>query len=139
MDWKPGEDGYSEEELKMVHETRKILGDEGIGVSPTAVRVPVATGHAESLHVQCEAPLNASDVLKALRDAPGIVVQDEGHYVPGGHPQPAEAAGQDPVYVGRVRNDLAVPGAINLWVVADNLKKGAALNAVQIAEKLIAS
>jgi aspartate-semialdehyde dehydrogenase len=133
MDWKAGADDYSEEELKLVHETRKILEDDEIGVSPTCVRVPVAMGHSESLHIQCHDPIDAAAVRRALADAPGIVVQDEG-YVPGKHPQPVDCAGTDPVFVGRIRNDLAVPGAVNLWVVADNLRKGAALNAVQIAE-----
>jgi aspartate-semialdehyde dehydrogenase len=137
MDWNPGEDGYSEEELKLVHETRKIMGDEKIAVSPTAVRVPIATAHAESLHVRCAAPITAEQVREAMRHAPGVVLQDTGEYVPGAHPQPVEAAGQDAVFVGRIRNDLAVDGAVNLWVVADNLRKGAALNAVQIAELLL--
>ncbi len=136
MDWKPGTDGYSEEELKLVHETRKILGDAEIGVSPTCVRVPVVTGHSESLHVQCHEPISAAAVLRALSNAPGVVVQDEG-YVPGKEPQPLACAGTDPVFVGRIRDDLAVPGAVNLWVVADNLRKGAALNAVQIAKLLV--
>jgi aspartate-semialdehyde dehydrogenase len=137
MDWKPGEDGYSEEELKMVHETRKIMGDENIAVSPTAVRVPIATCHAESLHVRCEDPIDAEQVREAMRHAPGVVLQDDGEYAPGAHPQPLLAAGQDAVFVGRIRNDLAVAGAVNLWVVGDNLRKGAALNAVQIAELVL--
>jgi aspartate-semialdehyde dehydrogenase len=136
MDWKAGVDGYSEEELKMVHETRKILGDPSIGVTPTCVRVPVVTGHSETVFVRCAGPLDADVVRQALRRAPGVVVQDDG-YVPGGEPQPFGCAGRDPVYVGRIRGDLAVPGAINLWIVADNLRKGAALNAVQIAELLL--
>jgi aspartate-semialdehyde dehydrogenase len=135
MDWKAGTDGYSEEELKLVHETRKILEDDEIGVSPTCVRVPVTMGHSESLHIQCHEPIDAATVRRVLSEAPGIVVQDDG-YAPGKHPQPVDCAGTDPVYVGRIRNDLAVPGAVNLWVVADNLRKGAALNAVQIAELL---
>ncbi len=135
MDWPAGVDGYSEEELKMVHETRKILGDETIGVSPTCVRVPVATSHSESILVRCREPLSAERVRQALAAAPGVVVQDEG-YVPGKEPQPLAAAGRDAVYVGRIRNDVGVPGAVSLWVVADNLRKGAALNAVQIAEIL---
>ncbi len=135
-DWKTGSDDYSEEELKMVHETRKILGDETIGVSPTCVRVPIATAHSESIHVQCHRPIDAEEVRRALARAPGVVLQDEG-YQPGKHPQPLAAAGTDEVFVGRIRNDLAVPGAVNLWVVADNLRKGAALNAVQIAETVI--
>jgi aspartate-semialdehyde dehydrogenase len=132
-DWKPGRDGYSEEELKMVNETRKILGDDSIGVTPTCVRVPVVRGHSESVHVQFKQPMSAKKAIELLRGAPGVTLV-EGEYRPGGEPQPLQAAGTDPVFVGRVRDDLAVPGAINLWVVSDNLLKGAALNAVQIAE-----
>ncbi len=134
-DWKPGSDGYSEEELKMVNETRKILGDATIGVTPTCVRVPVVTSHSEAIHVQFHEPLSAAEALELLRGAPGVTLV-EGEYRPGGEPQPLLATDTDPVYVGRVREDLAVPGALNLWVVADNLRKGAALNAVQIAEVL---
>jgi aspartate-semialdehyde dehydrogenase len=132
-DWKPGRDGYSEEEIKMVNETRKILGDERIGVSPTTVRVPVVTGHSEAVYVRCERKLTVAEVRDALKAAPGVVLMDDG-YAPGKHPQPIDCAGKDPVFVGRIREDLAVPGAIHMWVVADNLRKGAALNAVQIAE-----
>jgi aspartate-semialdehyde dehydrogenase len=135
MDWKAGSHDHSEEELKMVNETRKILGDETIGVSPTTVRVPVATGHSESVHVQFHRPMHAEEAKRLLRDAPGVVLVD-GPYAPGKHPQPLESVGTDAVFVGRVRDDLGVPGAIDLWVVADNLRKGAALNAVQIAEML---
>jgi aspartate-semialdehyde dehydrogenase len=136
MDWKPGQSDYSEEELKMVNETRKILGDSSIGVSPTTVRVPVVTGHSEAIHVQFHRPMHAEEAKRLLSRAPGVKLFDEA-YAPGRHPQPLESAGTDDVFVGRVRDDLAVPGAINLWVVADNLRKGAALNAVQIAERLI--
>jgi aspartate-semialdehyde dehydrogenase len=134
-DWKAGENGYSEEELKMVHETRKIMGDDTIGVSPTTVRVPVVNGHSEAVHVQFHRPMTADEAKKLLRNAEGVVLMDE-PYAPGNHPQPVLASGQDPVFVGRVRDDVAVTGALNLFVVADNLRKGAALNAVQIAEKL---
>jgi aspartate-semialdehyde dehydrogenase len=134
-DWKPGRDGYSEEEIKMVNETKKILGDSSIGVTPTCVRVPVVRSHSESIHVQFKQPMTAKRALELLRGAPGIELV-EGEYRPGGEPQPLRATGTDAVYVGRVRDDLAVPGAINLWVVSDNLLKGAALNAVQIAELL---
>ena len=134
-DWKAGTDGYSEEELKMVNETRKILGDAAIGVSPTTVRVPVLTSHSESVHAQFHRPMTATEACDLLRNAPGVVL-DERPYAPGAHPQPLLAAGTDPVFVGRVRDDLAIAGAINLWIVADNLRKGAALNAVQIAERL---
>jgi aspartate-semialdehyde dehydrogenase len=133
-DWKPGKDGYSEEELKMVNETRKIMGDAEILVTPTCVRVPVAVGHSESVHVRFEKPLSAARARELLAKAPGVVLVDDGEYGPGKEPQPVMAADTDPVYVGRVRDDLAIPGALNLWVVADNLRKGAALNAVQIAE-----
>jgi aspartate-semialdehyde dehydrogenase len=132
-DWKPGRDDYSEEELKMVNETRKILGDESIGVSPTCARVPVEVGHCEAVHVEFHRPMTAAEAKELLRHAPGVALVDAA-YAPGGEPQPLRAANTDPVYVGRVRDDLAVPGAINLWIVADNLRKGAALNAVQIAE-----
>ncbi len=137
MDWKasPGSD-YSEEELKMVNETRKILGDESIGVSPTTVRVPVVTGHSEAVHVQFHRPMTAAEARRLLAAASGVKLLDE-PYAPGRHPQPIDCAGTDDVFVGRVRDDLGVPGAINLFVVADNLRKGAALNAVQIAERLI--
>ena len=137
MDWKasPGSD-YSEEELKMVNETRKILGDESIAVSPTTVRVPVVTGHSEAVHVQFHRPMTAAEARRLLAVAPGVKLFDE-PYAPGRHPQPIDCAGTDDVFVGRVRDDLGVPGAINLFVVADNLRKGAALNAVQIAERLI--
>jgi aspartate-semialdehyde dehydrogenase len=135
MDWKVGADDYSEEELKMVNETRKILGDASIGISPTTVRVPVVTGHSESVHVQFARPMSAVEAKKLLADAPGVVLMGE-PYAPGKHPQPLHSVGTDAVFVGRVRDDLAVKGAINLWIVADNLRKGAALNAVQIAEQL---
>ena len=134
-DWKAGEGDYSEEEWKMVHETRKIMGDESIGVSPTTVRVPVINGHSESIHVQFHRAMTASEAKKLLRGADGVVLMEDA-YAPGKHPQPAQASGTDPVYVGRIREDISVPGALNLFVVADNLRKGAALNAVQIAERL---
>ena len=135
-DWKAGEGDYCEEELKMVNETRKILGDPTIGVTPTTVRVPVLVGHSESVHVQFHRPMSAAEAKDLLRHAPGMVL-DERPYAPGAHPQPVDVAGRDEVLVGRLRDDLAVPGAINLWIVGDNLRKGAALNAVQIAEELL--
>ncbi len=136
-DWQAGTDDYSEEELKMVNETRKIFGDPRIGVSPTTVRVPVVTGHSESVFVRFARPISALEAKAALRSAPGVSLQEE-PYAPGRHPQPIDCCGHDAVFVGRVRDDLAVPGALNLWVVADNLRKGAALNAVQIAELIVA-
>lgn len=134
-DWKAGASNYSEEEWKMVHETRKILGDMSIGVSPTTVRVPVVSGHAESIYAKFSRAISVEEAHSLLRNAPGVVLMEEG-YAPGNHPQPSQAVGTDPVYVGRVRADLAVAGALNMWVVSDNLRKGAALNAVQIAEGL---
>ncbi len=134
-DWKPGEADYPEEEWKMVNETRKILGDAAIGVSPTTVRVPVVNGHSESIHVQFHRPMRADEAKRLLKNAEGVVLMDEA-YAPGKHPQPIRAAGTDPVYVGRVRDDLAVEGAIDMFVVSDNLRKGAALNAIQIAERI---
>lgn len=136
MDWKTGaHEDWSEEELKMVNETRKILGDQTIGVSPTTVRVPVVTGHSEAVFARFRRPMSAKEARDLLRNAPGVVLMDE-PYAPGRHPQPRDVAGQDPVFVGRVRDDLAAAGAINMWIVSDNLRKGAALNAVQIAERL---
>ena len=136
MDWKAADDDWSEEEMKMVHETRKILGDASIGVSPTTVRVPVANGHSEAVHAQFHRPMSAAEARALLAKAPGVTLVN-GPYAPGRAPQPLVSAGTDDVFVGRVREDLAIPGAINLWVVADNLRKGAALNAVQIAERLL--
>jgi aspartate-semialdehyde dehydrogenase len=135
-DWKAGEGDYTEEELKMVNETRKIFGDASIGVTPTTARVPVMNGHSESVHVQLHRPMSAREAKDLLRHAPGVVLVEE-PYQPGKHPQPVHASGTDPVYVGRVREDLAVKGALNMWIVSDNLRKGAALNAVQIAEALL--
>lgn len=135
-DWTAGHGGYSEEEVKLIEETRKILDVPDLAISPTCVRVPVETGHSESVHLQFERPMDAEEACNLLRNAPGIVL-NETPYGPGTAPQPIDAAGTDPVYVGRVRNDLTLPGALNLWVVADNLRKGAALNAVQIAELLL--
>jgi aspartate-semialdehyde dehydrogenase len=135
-DWKAGNADWSEEELKMVNETRKIFGDPTIGVTPTTVRVPVVNSHSEAVHVQFHRPMSAAEAKELLRKAEGVVLMDDA-YAPGKHPQPAQASGTDPVYVGRVRDDLAVPGALNLFVVSDNLRKGAALNAVQIAERIL--
>jgi aspartate-semialdehyde dehydrogenase len=136
MDWKSSNlPDWSEEEMKMVHETRKILGDQDIAVTPTTVRVPVLTSHSEAVHAQFHRPLPAAMARELLRRAPGVRLLDE-PYAPGRHPQPRDAAGTDEVFVGRVRDDLSIANALNLWIVADNLRKGAALNAVQIAEQL---
>jgi aspartate-semialdehyde dehydrogenase len=133
-DWKAGEDGYSEEEIKMIRETRKIMGDDSIQVSPTTARVPVRVGHSEAINLEFHQPITPEQAREALRRAPGIVVMDD--YGKGEVPLALEAAGRDEVFVGRIRRDPTVPHGLNLWVVADNLRKGAATNAVQIAELL---
>jgi aspartate-semialdehyde dehydrogenase len=138
MSWKvDAESGYQEEELKMVHETRKILGDPSIRVSPTTVRVPVTNAHSESIAIETERPITAERARELLRQAPGVELMDD--FVNGVYPQPSHASGKDATFVGRVREDLGNPGGLLLWVVADNLRKGAALNAVQIAEGLLLS
>lgn len=130
------DNGYTREEMKMVWETQKILGDETIRVNPTCVRVPVFHGHAEAVHIETRAPISADVATELLEQAPGIVVMDKRE--DGGYPTPVgDAAGTDPVFVGRIRNDISHPNGLNLWVVADNLRKGAALNSVQIAEELV--
>jgi aspartate-semialdehyde dehydrogenase len=134
-DWKSGEYGYSEEEWKMVRETRKILADDSIQVSATTARVPVRIGHSEAINVEFHRPITVEDARQALRQAPGIVVADD--LARGEVPLPLDAAGRDEVFVGRIRPDFSVPHGLNLWVVADNLRKGAATNAVQIAELLL--
>ncbi len=136
MHWTPDpETGYQEEELKMVSETRKIFGDPDIAVSPTAVRVPVITSHSEAVTVETHKPISAARARELLSQAEGVVVVDD--FSHGIYPQPIDAAGKDPVYVGRIRADVGNPGGIQMWVVSDNLRKGAALNAVQIAEKVL--
>lgn len=126
--------GYQEEELKMVNETRKILGDDEIRVSPTAVRVPVLHAHSESLAIEFDRPMDAVEARRLLEAAPGVTVVDD--FENGVYPTPIVAADTDPVYVGRIRDDVGNPGGVQMWVVSDNLRKGAALNAVQIAEGL---
>ncbi len=129
------ENGYTKEEMKMVWETRKILGDESIQVNPTAVRVPVFYGHAEAVHIETRSKISAAEARALLEKAPGVVVMDE--HKAGGYPTPVgDAAGNDEVYVGRIREDISHPRGLDLWVVSDNIRKGAALNAVQIAEIL---
>jgi aspartate-semialdehyde dehydrogenase len=134
-DWKLGEEGYSEEEWKMVRETKKIMGDDSIEVSPTTARVPVKTGHSEAVNIEFHRPITVEQARAALRQAPGIVLVDD--YAKGDVPQPIHCVGRDEVFVGRVRRDPTVPHGLNLWVVADNLRKGAASNAIQIAEVLL--
>src|SRR4029077_20693311 len=129
------DDGSTKEEWKMAVETRKIL-DPDIALTATCVRVPVFIGHAEAVNVEFARPLSEARARAALQDAPGVVVLD--HRADGGYVTPAEAVGEDAVYVSRIRRDPTVTHGLNLWVVSDNLRKGAALNAVQIAEILVA-
>ncbi len=130
------ENGYPREEMKMVWETRKILGDESIQINPTAVRVPVFFGHSEAVHIETRRKISAREVRTLLERAPGITVVDEARL--GGYPTAVtDGANHDPVYVGRIREDISCERGINLWVVSDNIRKGAALNTVQIAELLI--
>ncbi len=128
--------GYTKEEMKMVWETRKIFEDDKIQINPTAVRVPVFYGHSEAIHLETKDKLSAEEVRNLLRNQPGITLVDEPN--DGGYPTAvSEAAGEDPVFVGRIREDISHPHGINLWVVSDNVRKGAALNGVQIAEILV--
>jgi aspartate-semialdehyde dehydrogenase len=130
------DNGYTKEEMKMVWETRKILGDPNIMVNPTAVRVPVFMGHSEAVHIETRDKISAARVRELLQNAPGVVVLDEARM--GGYPTAVtEASGSDPVYIGRIREDISHPRGIDMWVVADNVRKGAALNSVQIAEILV--
>ncbi|MGO1000879.1 aspartate-semialdehyde dehydrogenase [Lysobacter sp. CA196] len=127
------DNGYTTEEMKLVWETRKILGDDSIGVNATVVRVPVFYGHSEAVHIETRDKLSAADARALLEQAPGLVVVDDP--VGGGYPTPVtHASGQDPVFVGRIRDDISHPRGLSLWVVSDNIRKGAATNAVQLAE-----
>ena len=130
------DNGFTREEMKMVWETHKILEDETIGVNPTAVRVPVFYGHAEAVHIETRESMSPQQVRELLQRSPGITVVDD----PGSLAYPTQvghAAGKDPVYVGRIRRDLSHERGINMWIVSDNVRKGAALNAVQLAELLV--
>jgi aspartate-semialdehyde dehydrogenase len=129
------DNGYTTEEMKLVWETRKILGDDRILVNATVVRVPVYYGHSEAVHIETREKITAAQARALLEQAPGVEVVDERKA--GGYPTPVtHAAGRDPVYVGRIREDISHPRGLNLWIVSDNIRKGAALNAVQIAELL---
>jgi aspartate-semialdehyde dehydrogenase len=130
-DWKPDADGYTEEEVKVIQETRKILGSD-IPVSPTCVRVPVRVSHALAVNVEFDRPVSVEAALAALEKAPGVVLHRDRP------PLPLDVTGRDEVFVGRVRIDRTVPHGLNLWVVAANLRKGAATNAVQVAQALLA-
>ncbi|HQO89329.1 MAG TPA: aspartate-semialdehyde dehydrogenase [Chitinophagales bacterium] len=129
------ENGYTKEEMKMVHETKKIMRDDTIQVSPTAVRVPVMGGHSESVNIEFENDFDLADVRALLEQSEGIIVSDDvANFV---YPMPMDAHGKDEVFVGRLRRDETQPKTLNMWIVADNLRKGAATNAVQIAEYLV--
>ena len=129
------EGGYTKEELKMINETRKILGEPSLPVTATTVRVPVFCSHSESVNVETVVKMSAAEAKKILREAPGVIVADEPEK--NIYPLAIDATGKDAIYVGRIREDQSVSNGLNLWIVADNLRKGAALNAVQIAEILI--
>jgi len=130
------DNGYTKEEMKMVWETQKIFEDDSILVNPTAVRVPVFYGHSEALHIETREKISVEAARKLLTEAPGIIVMDE--HEDGGYPTAVtEGAGEDPVFVGRLREDISHPRGLDMWVVADNVRKGAALNSVQIAEILL--
>ena len=130
------DNGFTKEEMKMVWETHRIFEDESIQVSPTCVRIPVFFGHSEAVYVETKSPLSAADAKSLLGSAPGVEVLDT--RARGGYPTAVtEAAGADPVFVGRIRNDVSNPLGLHLWVVSDNIRKGAALNSIQIAEALL--
>jgi len=129
------DNGYTKEEMKLVNETKKILGDDSVNVSATAIRIPVVGGHSESVNVQFENDFDENDVRKLLNDFPGVTVQDNPSV--NTYPMPIYAEGKDDVFVGRIRRDYSQPNTLNMWIVADNLRKGAATNAVQIAEYLV--
>ena len=129
------DNGYTKEEMKLVNETHKILGDDSIGVTATAIRIPVVGGHSESINIQLKSQFELHDVRKLLHESPGIVLQDNPDT--NTYPMPIYAHGKDEVFVGRIRKDFSQENSLNLWVVSDNLRKGAATNTIQIAEYLI--
>ena len=130
------DNGYTKEEMKMVWETQKIFGDADIQVNPTCVRVPVFFGHSEAVHIETVQKINADQARELMAKAPGISVIDE--QTDGGYPTAvSDAAGTDPTFVGRIREDISHPTGLNMWIVSDNVRKGAALNSIQIAESLI--
>jgi len=129
------DNGYTREEMKMVNETQKIMNDPTIAVTATTVRVPVFFGHSESVNIETESKISAEEVRKLLSEAPGIIVVDDPEKCE--YPLAIDAAGKDATYVGRIREDESIPNGINIWVVSDNIRKGAALNTIQIAEILI--
>lgn len=131
------DNGYTKEEMKLVRETQKILSDKTIAVTATAVRVPIVGGHSEAVNVEFSTDFDLNDVRKILHETPGIVVQDNTDTFT--YPMPLYAHGKDDVFVGRIRRDESQPNTLNMWIVADNLRKGAATNTIQIAEYLVAN
>ena len=129
------EDGYTTEEQKLVDETRKVLGDDNIAITATVVRVPVSGGHSEAINVELKKDFDLNEVTQLLAKTPGVKVQDNPDV--NLYPMPLYAQGKDEVFVGRLRRDFSQPNTLNIWVVSDNLRKGAATNAVQIAEHII--
>jgi aspartate-semialdehyde dehydrogenase len=129
------DNGYTKEEMKMVNETKKILGDDSVKVTATTVRIPVIGGHSEAVNAEFDQEFDLSDVYDILSKAPGVIVEDDVKSFK--YPMPLNAHGKDEVFVGRIRRDETQPKTLNMWVVADNLRKGAATNAVQIAEYLL--
>ena len=129
------DNGYTKEEMKLVNETHKILGDDSIGVTATAIRIPVVGGHSESINIQLKSQFELHDVRKLLHESPGIVLQDNPDT--NTYPMPIYAQGKDEVFAGRIRKDFSQENSLNLWVVSDNLRKGSATNTIQIAEYLI--
>ncbi len=131
------ENGYTKEEMKMIRETKKILSDNTIAITATTVRIPVVGGHSESVNIEFESDFDVSDIRRILHDTPGITLQDNPDTYT--YPMPLYAEGKDDVFVGRIRRDESQPNTVNMWIVSDNLRKGAATNAVQIAEYLVAN
>lgn len=131
------ENGYTKEEMKLVRETQKIIGDKTIAVTATAIRIPVVGGHSEAVNLEFENDFNVSDIREILHNTPGVVVQDNTDTYT--YPMPLFAQGKDDVFVGRIRRDESQPNSLNMWIVADNLRKGAATNTIQIAEYLVAN
>lgn len=130
------DNGYTKEEMKLVRETKKIIGDDGIAVTATAVRIPVVGGHSEAINITFSHDFDLTEVRQILHNTPGVTLQDNTDTYT--YPMPMYAQGKDDVFVGRIRRDESLPNSINLWIVADNLRKGAATNAIQIAEYLVA-
>ena len=129
------EDGYTKEENKLINETRKILNDNSIQITSTAVRVPIKVCHGESINVEFENEFELDQIFDILKNSPGLIIEDNPKK--NKYPMPINCADKDEVYVGRIRRDFSIKNGINMWIVADNLRKGAATNTIQIAEKMI--